>query len=350
MTANFVQPVVEPKKVQSPWDKLPTPISLTDVLQDKPERPEELICGLLFKGGKALLSAQSKGRKTFVLMHLGLAIASGQSWCGFRTSKSNVLYLDLELPPHEAPERTERISEAAGIENLDGFYLQQLRGHRFSISGIKKGLVQYCRIHNIGLVIIDPYYKLSGGADEIGTEAVAQFLFELEELAQETGAAVMVAHHFTKGDSSQKSTIDLASGSGVFGRDPDLIIGMRELKDSTAEHPLVRMDFVARSFKPVNPIGLRWHYPLWKIDYHLDLELKTPNNSRGRPSEYSVDQIVKVLGNDSLFVSEWSAKCEEQIGIKNRAFMNLKAKDEGRITENRVGTSTLCRAVGARTG
>jgi len=225
----------EPAPPPDVWKGLPPPRRWEEIEQEleggllKP--PEQIIRGLLYRGGKMLLPAPSKARKTWLLLHLAACICGGRSWLGFETTRVPVLFLDLELLPHEAPERQRAIREAAKLWDLSDLHIQQLRGYRLSMAKIKQGIIDYCKKHGIGLLIIDPWYKLSGGADEIGTEGVADLLAELEEVAREANCAVAISHHFTKGDSSQKSVIDLASGSGVFGRDPDLICGMRERED-----------------------------------------------------------------------------------------------------------------------
>ncbi|MEX0331451.1 MAG: AAA family ATPase [Puniceicoccaceae bacterium] len=349
-----IEPEQPKQKVGDPWNGLPPPRQWNDIEADldagKIKPPEEIIKGLLFRGGKMLLPAPSKARKTWMLLHLAACVCSGQPWLGFETKRCPVLYLDLELLLHEAPAREKLIKEAAKFWNLSDLHIQQLRGHKLNMDRIKEALIAYCREHGIGLLIIDPWYKLSGGADEIGTEGVADLMAELEEIAREANCAVAISHHFTKGDSSQKSVIDLASGSGVFGRDPDLICGMRELADSTEEEPLVKMEFVARSFKPVRPIGLRWKFPLWVRDDRLDLKLKIPG-SVGRPKENHVEDIMEVLGDMELAVSDWQDLCHAKKGTPARTFRDLKAtaKIEGRFTERKEGRTVYCKATVAET-
>ena len=41
---------------------------------------------------------------------------------------------------------------------------------------------------------------------------------EFEAMAQKTGAAIVVAHHFAKGDSTAKSAMDRMSGAGAWSR------------------------------------------------------------------------------------------------------------------------------------
>jgi hypothetical protein len=345
----------EPPQTEDVWKGLPPPRHWLEIEEElkagliKP--PEQIIHGLLYRGGKMLLPAPSKARKTWLLLHLAACVCGGQPWLGFETTRVPVLFLDLELLAHEAPERQRAIKEAAKLWKLTDLHMQQLRGHRLSMAKIKRGVIDYCHRHEIGLLIIDPWYKLSGGADEIGTEGVADLLAELEEIAREANCSVAISHHFTKGDSSQKSVIDLASGSGVFGRDPDLICGMRELADSTDTEPLVKMEFVARSFKPVKPIGLRWKFPLWIRDDQLDFKLKTPGSS-GRPKETTVSDILNVIGDKILSVSDWEMLCVAELDISERTFKRLKAQAilSGLIETKKEGRSVYCRRIPDKIG
>jgi hypothetical protein len=279
-----------------------------------------------------------------MMLHQAACVAGGRSWLGFNTVRTPVLFLDLELLPHEMPQRLQAIIEAARLWDLDDLHTMQLRGNRLSMTRLKRGLEQYLLDHRIGILYIDPWYKLSGGADEIGTEGVAELLAELEEIASACNCAIVISHHFTKGDSSQKSVIDLASGSGVFGRDPDLICGMRELKDSTLQTPMIKMEFVVRSFKPVDPITLRWEFPLWVRDDSLNQELKSPA-SGGRPVSAGVADVMEILGDKELSASDWSDLCCQMLDISSRTFRGLKAQAlaEGLIESRPHGRTVLCK-------
>ena len=47
---------------------------------------------------------------------------------------------------------------------------------------------------------------------------------EFEGLAQRTGAAIVIAHHFATGDSTCKEPMDRLSGAGTWVRDPDALM------------------------------------------------------------------------------------------------------------------------------
>jgi hypothetical protein len=58
------------------------------------------------------------------------------------------------------------------------------------------------------LVIIDPIYKGLGGRDENAAGDISELCNELERVAVETGAAVVFAAHFSKGNQAGKDAMD----------------------------------------------------------------------------------------------------------------------------------------------
>ena len=328
-----------------PWGGLPEPVTHDEVSANPPQLPEVLIEGLLRRESKLLLTGASKARKSWTLIHMGLSVAAGISWHNMMTRQAGVLFLNLELHPREMFDRAESVMKGMGLSKFPRlFRWQNLRGHTVSLDKIEASLVEYSRTNDIGLIVCDPFYKMGEGADEIDAGQIALFLARLDRIARRSGGAVAMSHHQTKGDSSHKSAIDLASGTGVFARDPDAILGLRELKGSTDEEPLARLDCVVRSFKPIPSIGLRWRFPIWEQDDSLNLELKTPPKP-GRPSQHNVGDILNVLGDETFQVGDWEKLAKQTHGISRSTFYDLKrdAIRENKIEEFKDGKKIMCR-------
>ena len=70
---------------------------------------------------------------------------------------------------------------------------------------------------------------------------MARFCNQFDRVATELGCAVIYCHHHSKGQQGQKKSMDRASGSGVFARDPDAMLDMIELEPTGAliEHCLL---------------------------------------------------------------------------------------------------------------
>ena len=68
-------------------------------LIDKPlTLPEDVIEGILHRGGKMVLGGATKSYKTWTLIDLAVSVASGAEWfSGYPTKRGRVLYVNLEI-------------------------------------------------------------------------------------------------------------------------------------------------------------------------------------------------------------------------------------------------------------
>lgn len=82
---------------------------------------------------------------------------------------------------------------------------------------------------NYQAVIIDPIYKVLTG-DENSADQMAHFTNQFDKVATELECSVIYCHHHSKGAQWGKKSMDRASGSGVFARDPDALIDLVELE------------------------------------------------------------------------------------------------------------------------
>ena len=90
--------------------------------------PPELVGGLLHLGSKLMIAGGSKSFKTWVLLDLGLSVATGTPWWGMRTIAGRVLYLNLEIARSFCEHRVRTIMLAKQIKEAPGFDSWHLRG------------------------------------------------------------------------------------------------------------------------------------------------------------------------------------------------------------------------------
>lgn len=266
--------------------KLPPILKYTEALS-KPECnriPDEVICGVLHRGCKMILSAPSKARKSWTMLELGLSVAGGQYWMGIATMQTPVLYIDFEFLYGLFSERRNKILKAKyGDMDIDlPFYELILRGYDASFRAIKKHIETFCREKEIGLIIFDPVYKLADDFDENKAKDVAALLREFEKLAASLNAAIGFAHHFAKGNSSEKGSIDRASGSGVWAREPDALLMITPLDDEN-----YTLEMHLRNFPQKPPVAVFWNDGVWEVNPNVDVEeeiVERAHKPRGRPS------------------------------------------------------------------
>ncbi len=212
-------------------DDLPDMETLTDHWNDMPELAPPLIEGLLRQGHKMLMAGPSKAGKSFALIELTIAIAEGVKWLGWQCAQGHVLYVNLELDRPSALHRFKDVYGALGIEakNIHNIDIWNLRGKSVPMDKLAPKLIRRAHKKGYVAVIIDPIYKVLTG-DENSADQMAHFTNQFDKIATELGSSVIYCHHHSKGTQGGKKSMDRASGSGVFARDPDALIDLVELE------------------------------------------------------------------------------------------------------------------------
>uniref|UniRef100_UPI003F68DA02 AAA family ATPase n=1 Tax=Streptococcus pluranimalium TaxID=82348 RepID=UPI003F68DA02 len=212
-------------------DDLPDPETLADEWDNMPELAPELIKGVLRQGHKMLIAGPSKAGKSFALIELSIAIAEGQKWLGWQCEQGKVLYVNLELDRPSALHRFKDVYNAMGLQpsNVANIDIWNLRGKTVPMDKLAPKLIRRSLKKNYQAVIIDPIYKVLTG-DENSADQMAHFTNQFDKVATELGCSVIYCHHHSKGAQGGKKSMDRASGSGVFARDPDALIDLVELE------------------------------------------------------------------------------------------------------------------------
>lgn len=228
--------------VQETSDDLPDPERLSDAWDDMPELAPPLIDGVLRQGHKMLLAGPSKAGKSFALIELCVAIAEGRPWMGWPCAQGRVLYVNLELDSASCLHRFRDVYAATGTppDHLGNVEIWNLRGRSVPMDRLAPSLIRRALKTRPIAVVIDPIYKVITG-DENSASEMAQFCNQFDKVAQQVGCAVIYCHHHSKGYQGAKRSMDRASGSGVFARDPDALLDMTELEvtdDCRREHDL----------------------------------------------------------------------------------------------------------------
>lgn len=234
--------------------------------------------GILRQGHKGMLAGQSKAGKSFALLQLGLAVATGGTWLGYPCTKGRVLYVNLEI---DAASFAHRVADIASVKQLTGnwasrFDILNLRGFCAPLDKLAPKIIHKCLKVSDGkkgyysIVIIDPLYKIITG-DENSASEMSKFTALFDKIAYSTGAATFSVHHHSKGAQGTKRTMDRASGSGVFARDPDALLDLSPLvvpdeeKDALDGATAWRLTATLREFKEPEPINVYFRYPVHEL-------------------------------------------------------------------------------------
>jgi len=241
-----------------------------ELLDSFPNPPAPIIEGIIGEGEKMILGGASKAGKTYCMLNLADAVDSGGKWLGHQCRKGGVLFLNFEVGEARMAERVRRL-RASGLA-MAGVEFLNLRGAEFDWADLKSTLEYLARRNGYALIILDPIYKLLGDTPENDNTAVAQMLSQIERIAVETKAAVVFAHHFSKGNKSEISSMDRLSGAGAFARDPDAIITLTEHEIPNC----FTVEATVRNYATPAPVVVEYNNPRYTVRDELDsARLKT---------------------------------------------------------------------------
>ncbi len=247
--------------IESTNDELPDPESFCAVWESIPELSPCLIDGVLRQGHKMMVTGPSKAGKSFALIELTIAIAEGTEWLGWRCTRGKVMYINLELDRASCLHRFKDVYNGKGLmpNNISNIDIWNLRGTCVPLDKLVPKLIRRARKKNYIAIIIDPIYKVITG-DENSAEQMAYFCNQFDKIARELNTAVIYCHHHSKGNQGGKISMDRASGSGVFARDPDALLDLTELSLSDA----IKQAEINRFIEQTTVEWLSEHCPAWE--------------------------------------------------------------------------------------
>lgn len=212
-------------------DDLPDIENIENLWENMPELSPPLIEGVLRQGHKMLIAGPSKAGKSYALIELSIALAEGAKWLGFQCARGRVMYVNLELDRASCLHRFKDVYDSLGIapHNLKNIDIWNLRGRSVPMDKLAPKLIRRASKKNYAAIIIDPIYKVITG-DENSADQMAAFCNQFDKVCNELECAVIYCHHHSKGAQGGKRSMDRASGSGVFARDPDALLDLIELE------------------------------------------------------------------------------------------------------------------------
>jgi hypothetical protein len=318
----------EPLVLKGGWNRLPDIKRADQLLGDQaPKTPPEIVVDLIHQGTKVVLGGSSKAGKSWLLLQLALCVATGGKFLRWPTKPGRVLYMNLEILAPFMAARLQVIVNHCNLESPTNLDILNLRGVIADFDTVAQQIIELAENGNYCMIIIDPIYKLMGGRSENGAGGVGALCLQLERVAERTGAAVVYAHHFTKGKQTQKKAIDRLSGSGVFGRDADSLI---LLTDHTQPRCFT-LDLILRNLPPQESFVLEWQYPV--MIERNDLE---PEGDEDAQTDKRARQMLSLLQTEPLTSGEWE-EAARVAGIPHATFFRTKAKlqDGGHIIRDR---------------
>lgn len=294
--------------VESMNDDLPDEENLADVLFNLPDYAEELIEGILRQGHKMLLVGPSKSGKSFSLIELCIAIAEGTKWMGRQCKQGDVLYVNFELDRASCLHRFKDVYQTLGLtpNNANRIFVWNLRGKTPALDQLVPKLIRRAEKKKYIAVVVDPIYKVITG-DENSASEMAKFCNQFDKIADALGASVIYAHHHSKGAQGGKKSMDRASGSGVFARDPDALLDMIEL-DMNKE---VKEHFINEARVEAIHAVLDKYVPKWRT--YIYQTKKTDDHDFEAMNDYCAEMLGFEQMNELQYLTELKVDAAKHI-------------------------------------
>jgi len=230
-----------------------------------------VIEGLVRRGEVMNIIAKSKVGKSWLTYNIAYSVALGfKLFDQFQCYQGKVLIIDNELHLETISSRLATVRDAWGIrpdDVADQIDVITLRGNLTDINqlgrtlaGLKPGVYQF--------VIVDALYRMQPtGSDENSNAAIAQIYNRLDQYAAILDAPIAVVHHASKGGQGDKDVTDVGSGAGAMSRAADTHLVLRPHQDDNC----VVLEAALRSWAPVDPIALKWNFPIWRRADDVDV-------------------------------------------------------------------------------
>jgi hypothetical protein len=310
--------------------------SIAQLLDDHPDLRPPVIHGLLRQGETANLIAPSKFGKSWLVIDLALALATGRPWLDeFPTEAGNILLIDNELHAETSANRIPRVAEARGIplsEVAQAVFVDNLRGRLQDIQSLGT-YFQQLQPDFFQLIVLDAFYRLMPrDCDENDNAGMAQIYNLIDCYAGMLGCSFLLVHHSTKGNQAGKAVTDVGAGAGSQSRATDTHLILRPHE----EDDVVVLDAVVRSWPPIQPRCLRWNFPVWSPDRALDPKAlrrerprRLPKEERQPKAEWDVERFAAEFIQPTPSPTAIIVHSANEAGISKRRAMDLLKEAEG---------------------
>ena len=155
---------------------------------------EWIVKGVLPSRGLAAVFGPSGSGKTFLLLNLAAAICSGNTWFGFRTHQTPVVYLGLE-----GGAGLQKRVKAWELDNNTEFpsnFRYLISDFELSNSNDVDGLIEVLPVNSV--CIIDTLNRASPGSDENSSADMGKLLAAAKKIEAQTCGLVILCHHTGK--------------------------------------------------------------------------------------------------------------------------------------------------------
>ena len=230
-TADALYGLIEKAPVWTPGAVAPVPLLYPfPIIGTEIPRRQWIVPGLLLRRNVTLLVAPPGSGKSLLTLQMGLMMASGMTWGGWRPRKKcKVLIINAEDDNDEMRRRLyaaygemeittlDELRDRLAIAEAPGDIIiakADSRTKTVIAQPMVKRLIATVIEHQFDVLIVDPFAETFEG-DENSNSELKWAAVLWRQIARDTGAAVMLVHH-TRKFGAEAGNMDSARGGGAL--------------------------------------------------------------------------------------------------------------------------------------
>lgn len=323
---------------------------------------EILVEGFLSRGEINSLQAPTKVGKTWLLMDASIRWSNGLEFLGLKPVKPmKILFIDPELFRDSGARRMRTVKNQLQLANnnpninLNNIHYLPLRGKPLMLADDPwRELITQLEVLleklPVDLVVLDSIYQFEGDKDSNSRGVITRMLNGLKTVAGEN-TAIIYTHHFAKGNASEKSVLDRASGSAAYNQAIDGIMTVTPLKDDDC----YAIEFNLRDYPKRDKIGVRRSSNLPLLEVAGDVDVNRVDTALTR--RWSVAENVMAIIRDVIVEKrrtmreaiitrdELFGECRRRLEVGDKWIKDGIAllREEGHIAQSsdRIGPRTV---------
>lgn len=177
--------------------------------------------GLMYSGTKVIIYGKYKSLKSMLATRLCMSLCQGKTWIGFDTTKSSVMYLQLEVPNPMLQKRVAKMALTLDAAHEPFYIWTDPTAKIDTVEGYAK-IEEQVEKYKPKVLVIDPIYKIMSG-DLLNTQHVQLLTDWIDKLIAKYNLSVILVHHTRKGLYEEWGSDDML-GSVIFSAWADTVI------------------------------------------------------------------------------------------------------------------------------
>lgn len=225
-------------------------ISVREFIRNAPREVNWILEGVIEKGSNGVISARPKAGKSFTILDMAIALASGQSWmpgngtAGFHIENPvRTAYVSREDNPHTTQWRTVKIldSRMINIEDIATYFHLNTRMQsptmKLDDPDLLSKLLRDLEKVKTEFLILDVFRKLHDAEENDNTE-MQKVMDIVTSIQEKVGCQICLVHHDNKREDA--TLTERLRGASAIAGFAEWVLGMKVVNPEAPKHEWVR--------------------------------------------------------------------------------------------------------------